>query len=317
MLNVKIREWDENFFNDLLKSTDSFCISIGSDGIKKDRIYFLEDLLSERNDFKVDISTEKNDSPDYISGIDIISQIPNARRIRVQATLKFPLEDLNMFANIIDLIEIDIYGNILKGILLDPLKKFNNLESVKIENGLTLRQQTFLEEVTSLRLLDVGEFNALSFSKNKYIKALRVNKTLTGVDSLPRALPELETLYLDQCRCLGNLAYLKDMPKLKKMVIKNVDDFETFPDLSKIKTLRKLEIYNMSKLFDISTFSMLDKLESILLYNIEKIDIENLLVLKKMEQLKHVGIFFKNGFKDQESKIFIKSNKSWTEIKIS
>ena len=222
-----------------------------------------------------------------------------------------------MFANIIDLIEIDIYGNILKGILLDPLKKFNNLESVKIENGLTLRQQTFLEEVTSLRLLDVGEFNALSFSKNKYIKALRVNKTLTGVDSLPRALPELETLYLDQCRCLGNLAYLKDMPKLKKMVIKNVDDFETFPDLSKIKTLRKLEIYNMSKLFDISTFSMLDKLESILLYNIEKIDIENLLVLKKMEQLKHVGIFFKNGFKDQESKIFIKSNKSWTEIKIS
>ena len=317
MQNIKIKELDEKKINDLLKATDPVCINIDSNGIKKDMVYFLDNLFSERSDFKVDISTEKNDSPDYISGIDIIPQIPNARRIRVQATLKFPLDNLDMFTKIIDLIEIDIYGNITKGIILDPLKNFNNLESVKIENGLTLRQQTFLEEVRSLRLLDVGEFNALSFSKNKYIKALKVNKNLVAIDSLPRALPELENLYLDQCKCLGSLDNLKNMLKLKKMVIKNIDNLETFPDLSKLKTLKKLEIYDMPKLCDISSLAMLDNLESIVLCNLEKIDMENILVLKKMEQLKHVGIFFKNVFKYEESKKFIKSNKNWTEIKIS
>ena len=317
MQNVKIKELDEKKIDDLLKSTDPVCINIDANGIKKEMVFLLNKLFLERSDFKVDMCTEKIDSPNCISGIDIIPQIPNVRHIRVQATLKFPLDNLDIFTNIIDLKEIDIYGNISKGIILDPLKIFNNLESVKIENGLTLRQQTFLEELKSLRLLDVGEFNALSFSKNKCIKALRVNRTLIGVDSLPRALPELENLYLDQCRCLGSLAHLKDMPKLKKMVIKNIDNFETFPDLSKLKTLKKLEIYDIPKLFDISSLAMLDKLESILLYNLEKINIENLLILKKMQQLKHVGIFFKNGFKDKEAKHFIKSNKNWTEIKIS
>jgi len=315
--NVKVKELNEQKINELAESSEPVCITVDSAGIKKDMIYFIDNLFSEREDFKIDMSTEKTKSSNYISGIDIIPEIPNVKYIRIQATLKYPLEDLGVFSKIIDLREIDIYGNVAQGIILDPLKHFNNLESVKIENGLTLRQQTFLENIKSLRHIDVGNFNSLSFDKNKYIKTLKVNNKLIGISSLPRALPELENIYLNQCKCFDSLSYLKDISKLEKITLKNIESMDIFPDLSKLRALKELVLYDMPKLSDISSFALLDQLETLVIYNLEKIDPKDFEVLIYMSNLKNIGMHFKNVFKDKEAKTFIKSHKEWTQIKLS
>lgn len=295
MKKIKISSFSIIDIIKLKESEDSLSLIIENSGIKKEKMEALNEVLEARDDFLVDISSDRYfKEKDNVSGIDLISLIPNAKNIRVQASLREPLYNLEIFSSLNDLRQLFIYGNLQRGIILDPLKDFINLEGIQIENGFTLRQQTFLETRKNLKFIEAAEFNAFSFNKNPSIKRLKTSMNILGMESLPRALPNLEELYLENCHNVYTFNPLNEMNNLKIISLKNINRIKAIPELANLKKLETLIISNLKNLTNIDAIFNIENLKKLIAKDLSFIKAKDFIKLDNLKSLKYLTIDFKD-----------------------
>ena len=198
MKKIKISELDNQALLDLGLSKERHILFVDDMGIKKDNIPTLNELLRTREDFFINISSEKDESnKNYISGNDLLTALPEMRNLIYHASLKYPLKNISIFAKLINLRSLHLYGDLPKDMELKPLDNIENLESVYIENGLTLRQDVYLSMKSTIREIGAGTFRMESFDKNPNLKKIAVLTGVSHEEEMPKKLPELEELYIN------------------------------------------------------------------------------------------------------------------------
>ncbi len=164
---IKISELDNQSLFDLGLSKESLTLFVDDKGIKKENISTLNDILRKREDFFLNISSDKNESnKNNVSGNDLLSVLPDMKNLIYHATLKYPLKNISIFAKLVNLKSLHLHGDLPKDMELKPLDNIENLESVYIENGLTLKQDVYLSMRSTIKEIGAGTFRMESFDKN-------------------------------------------------------------------------------------------------------------------------------------------------------
>lgn len=313
MKNIRVSNLNADEILELAELKEDLILSINTNGIKKENAKALNSLL-ENDLFKVDLSTDNyNGSDNNLCGLDIIEYIPNVKRLRMQGSMRCPIESLNILLKIEDLKDLDMYGEMSKLLSLEPLKSFEHIEKISLEVGLSLRQQTFIESCRHLNSLQVADFNAMSFNKHPSIKKLKITSNIIGIDSIYRALPTLEILYLQKCSNTSGYASIKEIRTLKKIVLNNIPNIDEIPSLHLMNNLETLYLYNLPKINDLRPLLFAKNLKNLILSDIGKFSTEDFYILEKIETLENVGLYFKNTRESSHAIKFIKKNK-WNLI---
>ena len=314
MKNIRVSNLSADEILELAELQEDLILSINTNGIPTENAKALNTILKS-NLFQVDLSTDNyNSSNDNLCGLEIIKYIPNVKRLRMQGSMRCPIESLDMLSEIEDLEDIDIYGEMSRALLLDPLRTSLSLEKISLEVGLSLRQQTFIESSCScLNTLQVADFNARSFNKNLSIKTLKITSNIMGLDSMYRALPTLESLYLKKCSNTSGYSSIKDIRTLKKIVLENIANIDEIPGLHLMNDLETLYLYNLPKINDLKPLLLAKNLKNLILSDVGTFSSEDFNILEKIETLENVGLYFKNTRESSQAIKFIKQNK-WNLI---
>ena len=193
---IKISELDNQSLFDLGLSKESLTLFVDDRGIKKENISTLNDILRKREDFFLNISSDKNESnKNNVSGNDLLSVLPDMKNLIYHTTLKYPLKNISIFAKLVNLKSLHLYGDLPKDMELKPLDNIENLESVYIENGLTLKQDVYLSMRSTIKEIGAGTFRMESFDKNPNLKKIAILSGVSHEEEIPKKLPELEEIY--------------------------------------------------------------------------------------------------------------------------
>ena len=177
MKNVKISSLNENDLLELKTSEDTISLFIDNSGISKDMIPFLNEVLKERPDFFLNISSEK-DSSSNLSGEDIVKFIPEVINLTFYASLKNPISNLNVFSRLGNLISLHINGNVDKDIALSPLDSIETLSSFYLENGFSLKHSVYIENRKSFCDIGASNIRVEHFTKMSQLKKLSISHLL-------------------------------------------------------------------------------------------------------------------------------------------
>ena len=233
MEKIKISSLDNQALFDLLLSEKSYILFIDDMGISKENISTLNDILKNRDDFFLNISSDKDENnKNNVMGNDLLIALPDIKNLIYHASLKFPLKGVDIFARLINLKSLHLYGDLPKDMELKPLDNIENLESIYIENGLTLRQDVYLATRPTIREIGAGTFRMESFDKNPNIKKLAILSGASHEEEIPKKLPELEEFYLEKGKNMRSFNFLSEMKTVKKLELNNIQALKEIPDLS-------------------------------------------------------------------------------------
>ncbi|MBW5383642.1 hypothetical protein, partial [Brachyspira pilosicoli] len=250
MKNVKISSLNENDLLELKTSKERISLFIDNSGISKDMIPFLNDVLKERPDFFLNISSEK-DSGSNLSGEDIIKFIPEVRNLIFYASLKNPISNLNLFSRLGNLISLHINGNIDKDVALSPLDSIETLSSFYLENGFSLKHSVYIESRKSFCDIGASNIRVEHFTKMSQLKKLSILSSATHIDEIPKRMPNLEEIYIEKGKGINTLDFLNELKNLRVIELNSISELKYIPDLSKLENLEKVILRNLRSLEDL------------------------------------------------------------------
>ena len=290
MKKIKISELDNQALFELGLSKERHILFVDDIGIKKDNIPALNELLKTRQDFFINLSSEKDESnKNYISGNDLLTALPEMRNIIYHASLKYPLKNISIFAKLINLRSLHLYGDLPKDMELKPLDNIENLESIYIENGLTLRQDVYLSMKSTIREMGAGTFRMESFDKNPNLKKIAVLTGVSHEEEMPKKLPELEELYIEKGKNIRSFGFLSSMKTLKTLELNNIQTLKELPDLNELEDLKNLTLRNLRSLENMDSILNHPRIRTLTLENIKCFDV-NMLSKETMPRLKFVSV---------------------------
>ncbi|WP_297245809.1 hypothetical protein [uncultured Brachyspira sp.] len=290
MKKIKISELDNQALLDLGLSKERHILFVDDIGIKKDNIPALNELLKTRQDFFINLSSEKNESnKNYISGNDLLTALPEMRNLIYHASLKYPLKNISIFAKLINLRSLHLYGDLPKDMELKPLDNIENLESVYIENGLTLRQDVYLSMKSTIREIGAGTFRMESFDKNPNLKKIAVLTGVSHEEEIPKKLPELEELYIEKGKNIRSFNFLSEMKTLKTLELNNIPSLKEIPDLSNLENLTKVILTNLRNLENMDAILNHPRIRTLILENIKCFNID-MLSKETAPRLKYISV---------------------------
>ena len=275
MKKIKISELDNQALFELGLSKERHILFVDDIGIKKDNISALNELLKNRQDFFINISSEKDESnKNYISGNDLLTALPEMRNLIYHASLKYPLKNISIFAKLINLRSLHQYGDLPKDMQLKPLDSIENLESIYIENGLTLRQDVYLSMKSTIREIGAGTFRMESFDKNPNLKKIAVLTGVSHEEEMPKKLPELEELYIEKGKNIRSFNFISEMKTLKTLELNNIPTLKEIPDLSNLENLTKVILTNLRNLENMDAILNHPRIRILILENIKCFNVD-------------------------------------------
>ena len=302
MKKIKISELDNQALFELGLSKERHILFVDDIGIKKDNISALNELLKNRQDFFINISSEKDESnKNYISGNDLLTALPEMRNLIYHASLKYPLKNISIFAKLINLRSLHQYGDLPKDMQLKPLDSIENLESIYIENGLTLRQDVYLSMKSTIREIGAGTFRMESFDKNPNLKKIAVLTGVSHEEEMPKKLPELEELYIEKGKNIRSFNFISEMKTLKTLELNNIPTLKEIPDLSNLENLTKVILTNLRNLENMDAILNHPRIRILILENIKCFNIE-MLSKETAPRLKYVSVISDDKNWDKRTK---------------
>ncbi|MCZ9954971.1 hypothetical protein [Brachyspira hyodysenteriae] len=302
MKKIKISELDNQALFELGLSKERHILFVDDIGIKKDNILALNELLKTRQDFFINISSEKDESnKNYISGNDLLTALSEMRNLIYHASLKYPLKNISIFANLINLRSLHLYGDLPKDMELKPLDNIENLESIYIENGLTLRQDVYLSMKSTIREIGAGIFRMESFDKNPNLKKIAVLTGVSHEEEMPKKLPELEELYIEKGKNIRSFNFISEMKTLKTLELNNIPTLKEIPDLSNLEDLTKVILTNLRSLENMDAILNHPRIRTLILENIKCFNVD-MLSKETAPRLKYVSVISDDKNWDKRTK---------------
>ncbi|OEJ16229.1 hypothetical protein BFL38_11230 [Brachyspira hampsonii] len=302
MKKIKISELDNQAIFDLGLSKERHILFIDDIGIKKENINMLNELLKTREDFFVNISSEKNESnKNNISGNDLLTALPEMRNLIYHASLKYPLKNISIFSKLINLRSLHLYGDLPKDMELKPLDNIVNLESMYIENGLTLKQDVYLSMRSTIREIGAGIFRMESFDKNPNLKKIAILTGVSHEEEMPKKLPELEELYIEKGKNIRSFNFISEMKTLKTLELNNIPSLKEIPNLSNLENLTKVILTNLRSLENMDSILNHTRIRTLILENIKCFNID-MLSKETAPRLKYVSIISDDKNWDKRTK---------------
>lgn len=290
MEKIKISSLDNQTLFDLLLSEKSYILFVDESGVSKENISTLNEILRNREDFFLNMSSDKDENnKNSIMGNDLLIALPDIKNLIYHASLKFPLKSVDIFARLINLKSLHLYGDLAKDMELKPLDNIENLESIYIENGLTLRQDVYLAARPTIKELGAGTFRMESFDKNPNIKKLAVLSGMSHEEEMPKKLPELEELYIEKGKNIRSFGFLSSMKTLKTLELNNIQTLKELPDLNELEDLKNLTLRNLRSLENMDSILNHPRIRTLTLENIKCFDV-NMLSKETMPRLKFVSV---------------------------
>ncbi|MBW5390936.1 hypothetical protein E6A51_12230 [Brachyspira hampsonii] len=302
MKKIKISELDSQAIFDLGLSKEKHILFIDDIGIKKENIPTLNELLKTREDFFVNISSEKNESnKNNISGNDLLTALPEMRNLIYHASLKYPLKNISIFSKLINLRSLHLYGDLPKDMELKPLDNIENLESMYIENGLTLKQDVYLSMRSTIREIGAGIFRMESFDKNPNLKKIAILTGVSHEEEMPKKLPELEELYIEKGKNIRSFNFISEMKTLKTLELNNIPSLKEIPNLSNLENLTKVILTNLRSLENMDSILNHTRIRTLILENIKCFNID-MLSKETAPRLKYVSVISDDKNWDKRTK---------------
>ena len=290
MKNIKISALDNQALFDLNASEESLTLFVDDIGIPKENISTLNEILRTREDFFLNISSDKNDAyKNNIMGNDLLRALPDLKNLVYHASMRYPLKSIDIFARLINLKSLHLYGDLPKDMELKPLDNIENLESIYIENGLTLRQDVYLAARPTIREIGAGTFRMESFDKNPNIKKLAILSGASHEEEIPKKLPELEEFYLEKGKNMRSFNFLSEMKTIKKLELNNIQTLKEIPDLSNLENLKTVVLRNLRSLDNMDSILNHTKIRTLILENVKCFDV-NMLTEETLPKLKFISV---------------------------
>ena len=115
MEKIKISSLDNQTLFDLLLSEKSYILFVDESGVSKENISTLNEILRNREDFFLNMSSDKDENnKNSIMGNDLLIALPDIKNLIYHASLKFPLKSVDIFARLINLKSLHLYGDLAK-----------------------------------------------------------------------------------------------------------------------------------------------------------------------------------------------------------
>lgn len=302
MEKIKISSLNDQSLFDLLLSEKSYILFIDESGIPKENISTLNEILKNREDFFLNISSDKDENnKNNIMGNDLLIALPDIQNLIYHASLKYPLKSVNIFSRLVNLKSLHLYGDLAKDIELKPLDNIENLESVYIENGLTLRQDVYLAARPTIKEIGAGNFRMESFDKNPNIKKLAVLSGMSHEEEMPKKLPELEELYIEKGKNIRSFSFLSSMKTLKKLELNNIQTLKEIPDLNELEDLKNITLRNLRSLENMDSILNHPRVRTLVLENIKCFNIDNI-SKETAPRLKYVSVITDDKNWDKKTK---------------
>ena len=277
MKNIKISALDNQALFDLNASEESLTLFVDDIGIPKENISTLNEILRVREDFFLNISSDKNDAyKNNIMGNDLLRALPDLKNLVYHASMRYPLKSIDIFARLINLKSLHLYGDLPKDMELKPLDNIENLESIYIENGLTLRQDVYLAMRSTIKEIGAGTFRMESFDKNPNLKKIAVLSGISHEEEMPKKLPELEELYIEKGKNIRSFKFLSEMKTLKTLELNNIPELKEIPDLSLLEDLKKVVLKNLRELENMDSILNHAGIRTLILENIKCFNIDTI-----------------------------------------
>ena len=277
MKNIKISALDNQALFDLNASEESLTLFVDDIGIPKENISTLNEILRVREDFFLNISSDKNDAyKNNIMGNDLLRALPDLKNLVYHASMRYPLKSIDIFARLINLKSLHLYGDLPKDMELKPLDNIENLESIYIENGLTLRQDVYLAMRSTIKEIGAGTFRMESFDKNPNLKKIAVLSGVSHEEEMPKKLPELEELYIEKGKNIRSFKFLSEMKTLKTLELNNIPELKELPDFSLLEDLKKVVLQNLRNLENMESVLNHARVRTLILQNIKCFNIDNI-----------------------------------------
>lgn len=277
MKNIKISALDNQALFDLNASEESLTLFVDDIGIPKENISTLNEILRVREDFFLNISSDKNDAyKNNIMGNDLLRALPDLKNLVYHASMRYPLKSIDIFARLINLKSLHLYGDLPKDMELKPLDNIENLESIYIENGLTLRQDVYLAMRSTIKEIGAGTFRMESFDKNPNLKKIAVLSGISHEEEMPKKLPELEELYIEKGKNIRSFKFLSEMKTLKTLELNNIPELKEIPDLSLLEDLKKVVLKNLRELENMDSILNHARIRTLILENIKCFNIDTI-----------------------------------------
>lgn len=277
MKNIKISALDNQALFDLNASEESLTLFVDDIGIPKENISTLNEILRVREDFFLNISSDKNDAyKNNIMGNDLLRALPDLKNLVYHASMRYPLKSIDIFARLINLKSLHLYGDLPKDMELKPLDNIENLESIYIENGLTLRQDVYLAMRSTIKEIGAGTFRMESFDKNPNLKKIAVLSGISHEEEMPKKLPELEELYIEKGKNIRSFKFLSEMKTLKTLELNNIPELKELPDLSLLEDLKKVVLKNLRELENMDSILNHARIRTLILENIKCFNIDTI-----------------------------------------
>ncbi|MDO6994082.1 hypothetical protein Q5M87_08680 [Brachyspira innocens] len=277
MKNIKISALDNQALFDLNASEESLTLFVDDIGIPKENISTLNEILRVREDFFLNISSDKNDTyKNNIMGNDLLRALPDLKNLIYHASMRYPLKSIDIFARLINLKSLHLYGDLPKDMELKPLDNIENLESIYIENGLTLRQDVYLAMRSTIKEIGAGTFRMESFDKNPNLKKIAVLSGISHEEEMPKKLPELEELYIEKGKNIRSFKFLSEMKTLKTLELNNIPELKELPDLSLLEDLKKVVLKNLRNLENMDSILNHARVRTLILENIKCFNIDTI-----------------------------------------
>lgn len=277
MKNIKISALDNQALFDLNASEESLTLFVDDIGIPKENISTLNEILRVREDFFLNISSDKNDAyKNNIMGNDLLRALPDLKNLVYHASMRYPLKSIDIFARLINLKSLHLYGDLPKDMELKPLDNIENLESIYIENGLTLRQDVYLAMRSTIKEIGAGTFRMESFDKNPNLKKIAVLSGISHEEEMPKKLPELEELYIEKGKNIRSFKFLSEMKTLKTLELNNIPELKELPDFSLLEDLKKVVLQNLRNLENMESVLNHARIRTLILENIKCFNIDTI-----------------------------------------
>ena len=305
MRNIKISELDNQSLFDLGLSKESLTLFVDDIGIPKENIPTLNEILRTRNDFFLNISSDRNESyKNNVMGNDLLMVLPDIQNLIYHASLKKPLKSVNIFARLINLKSLHLYGDLLKDMELKPLDNIENLESVYIENGLTLRQDVYLAARPTIKEIGAGTFRMESFDKNPNLKKIAILSGVSHEEEMPKKLPCIEELYLEKGKNIKSFNFLSNMKTLKSLELNNIPAMTELPNFDNLEELEKVRLTNLRNLENMDSILNHPRIRRLILENIKCFNID-MLSKETAPRLKYVTVITDDKMWDKKIKTLL------------
>lgn len=289
MKNIKISTLDEKSILELENTDEAITIFIDDQGTTKDKLMVLNDLLEKKENVTVNISssnisTDKN----HIVGINLLKYILSVRNLDFYSSINSRLSHLKDFSKLIHIRRLRLYGELERDISFLPLDPLEELESIYIDNGLTLKQDVYLERRETVREIGASIFRMESFSKNPNIVKIAILSSVTCPDMIYKKLPNLKSIYIEKGNGINNFSFLNTIKTLEEIELNDIKSLTSIPDLSSLNNLEKVVLKNLRNLDNIDYILNNKNIKILVIENIKcKINIEE---LYNMERLKYINI---------------------------